>query len=103
MASPISQTEEEKCKNAIRMVRDAMKGLGYTDYGQEIRTELADSYSFSLKHRHFHGWRILRSENLSGGHRQFQANPYQSLRKRCQGAFSHRSKIQWKLKYDALP
>ena len=24
MASPISQTEEEKCKNAIRMVRDEM-------------------------------------------------------------------------------
>ena len=27
MASPISQSEDEKCKNAIRMVRDAMKNL----------------------------------------------------------------------------
>ena len=31
MASPISQSEEEKCKNAIKMIRDAMKELNYTD------------------------------------------------------------------------
>lgn len=49
MASPISQTEEEKCKNAIRMVRDALKRLNYTDNGQEIRSIYAESYSFSLE------------------------------------------------------
>ena len=48
MASPISQTEEEKCKNAIRMVRDAMKRLNYTDDGKEIRSYVADTYSYSL-------------------------------------------------------
>ena len=48
MASPISQTEEEKCKNAIRMVRDAMKKLNYTDDGKDIRSFAADSYSYAL-------------------------------------------------------
>lgn len=48
MASPISQTEEEKCKNAICMVRDAMKELNYTDNGQEIRSVFSEAYSFSL-------------------------------------------------------
>ena len=49
MASPISQTEEEKCKNAIRMVRDAMKELNYSDNGQEIRSVFSETYSFSLE------------------------------------------------------
>lgn len=48
MASPISQTEDEKCKNAIRMVRDAMKKLNYTDDGKDIRSFEADSYSYAL-------------------------------------------------------
>lgn len=47
-ASPISKTEEEKCKNAIRMVSDAMKLIGYTDNGKEIRTYVSDTYSFAL-------------------------------------------------------
>ena len=48
MASPISQSEDEKCKNAIRMVRDAMKKLNYTDDGKEIRSYVAESYSYAL-------------------------------------------------------
>ena len=48
MASPISQSEDEKCKNAIRMVRDAMKNLNYTDDGKEIRSYVADTYSYVL-------------------------------------------------------
>ena len=36
MASPIGKTEETKCKNAIRMVRDALKNLNYTDDGKDI-------------------------------------------------------------------
>lgn len=47
-ASPISQSESEKCKNAIRMVSDAMKLVGYTDNGKEIRTFEADTYAFAL-------------------------------------------------------
>lgn len=48
MAAPISKTEDEKCKNAIRMVRDAMKRLNYTDDGKEIRTYAEDSYAYAL-------------------------------------------------------
>ena len=47
MASPINQSEEEKCKNAIRMVRDAMKKLNYTDDGKGIRSYMAESYSYA--------------------------------------------------------
>jgi hypothetical protein len=47
-ASPISKSEEEKCKNAIRMVRDAMKLIGYTDNGNEIRSFVDNTYSFRL-------------------------------------------------------
>lgn len=48
MASPISQSEDEKCKNAIRMVRDAMKKLNYTDDGKDIRSYIAESYSYAF-------------------------------------------------------
>ncbi len=48
MASPISQSEDEKCKNAIRMVRDAMKNLNYTDDGDDIRSYISETYSYAL-------------------------------------------------------
>lgn len=51
MASPISQSEDEKCKNAIKMVRDAMKKLNYTDDGNEIHTFLSETYSYALDMR----------------------------------------------------
>ena len=51
MASPISQSEDEKCRNAIRMVRDAMKKLDYTDDEKEIRSYMADSYAYALELR----------------------------------------------------
>ncbi len=48
MAAPISQSEDAKCKNAISMVRDAMKNLNYTDDGKDIRTYKEGSYSYAL-------------------------------------------------------
>ena len=48
MASPISQSEDEKCRNAIRMVRDAMKKLDYTDDGKGIRSYMENTYSYTL-------------------------------------------------------
>lgn len=51
MASPISETEEEKCKRAIHMVRDALKELNYTDDGQEIASTIDETYSFALAMR----------------------------------------------------
>ena len=50
-ASPISQTEEERCKNALRMVRDAMKVIGYSDDNKEIRLYESDTYAYSLEMR----------------------------------------------------
>ena len=47
MASPISQSEEEKCKNAIRMVMDALQLLDYRDDGSGIRLLEEETYSFS--------------------------------------------------------
>lgn len=51
MASPISLSEDEKCKNAIHMVRNALKELNYTDDGKDIRTFAAESYSYALELR----------------------------------------------------
>ena len=59
MASPISQSEEEKCKNAIRMIRDAMKNLNYTDDGKEIRSYMNDTYSYALDLRQPYSGRKL--------------------------------------------
>lgn len=50
-ALPISQTEEERCKNALRMVRDAMKLIGYSDGDKEIRLYESDTYAYSLEIR----------------------------------------------------
>ena len=50
-ALPISQTEEERCKNALRMVRDAMKVIGYSDDSKEIRLYESDTYAYSLEMR----------------------------------------------------
>ena len=50
-AAPIGKTEEEKCKNAIRMIRDALKYIGYTDDGKEIRTLTEGTFAFALDMR----------------------------------------------------
>lgn len=51
MASPISQSEEEKCKNAIRMVMAALQVLDYRDEGSGIRLLEEDTYSFAASMR----------------------------------------------------
>lgn len=48
-AAPLSDTEEQKCKNAIKMVRDAMELVGYSDEDKEIRKYVSDTYSFILE------------------------------------------------------
>lgn len=47
-AAPLSETEEERCKNAIRMVRDAMKLVGYTDNDKEIYHLETETYAYAL-------------------------------------------------------
>lgn len=50
-AAPLSATEEQHCKNAISMVRDALKPLGFTDDGKEIQPLYEDTYAYSLEMR----------------------------------------------------
>ena len=46
MASPISQSEEEKCKNAIYMVSDALGEINYKIKGDRIRRFEEDTNAF---------------------------------------------------------
>ncbi|OZU89408.1 hypothetical protein CIL03_06760 [Virgibacillus indicus] len=50
-AAPLSETEDQKCKNAIGMVRDALKGIGFSDEGKNIEKMYMDTYSYSLEMR----------------------------------------------------
>jgi hypothetical protein len=48
-AAPLSETENQKCLNAIRMIRDALKNIGFTDYGRDIQKMYDDTYAYSLE------------------------------------------------------
>lgn len=48
-SKPLSASEEERCKNAIRMIRDALITEGYSDNGNLIKAYEANTYSFSLR------------------------------------------------------
>lgn len=50
-ATPLSETENQKCLNAIGMVRDALQGLGFTDDNKLIAPIYTDTYSYSLEMR----------------------------------------------------
>lgn len=50
-AEPISTTEEQKCKNAINMVRDALKSSNFTDDDKEVAKLYEGTLSFSLEMR----------------------------------------------------
>ena len=45
-AQPLTETEIEKCKNAIRMVRDAMKENGFLDDSNDIQNFIEDTLTF---------------------------------------------------------
>lgn len=48
-AAPLSETENQKCLNAIGMMRDALKNLGFTDDGKSISKLYEDTYAYSLE------------------------------------------------------
>lgn len=50
-SQPLSATEDGQCKNAIRMVADALKGLGFTDDGVAITPLYPDTLAYSLQVR----------------------------------------------------
>ena len=47
-SQPLGATEDQQCKNAIRMVSDALKRLGFTDDDKEIAPLYPDTYAYSL-------------------------------------------------------
>ena len=53
-SQPLSATEEQHCKNAIRMVSNSLKKLGFTDDGKEIRAMYPDTYSYSIQLRNIY-------------------------------------------------
>jgi hypothetical protein len=49
LAEPLSDTENEKCLNAISMIRDAMKTIGFTDINKSIKKLYEDTSAYSLE------------------------------------------------------
>lgn len=50
-SQPLSATEDGQCKNAIRMVADALKILGFTDDNAAITPLYTDTFAYSLQMR----------------------------------------------------
>lgn len=50
-AAPLSDTEQKKCYNAIHMVKDVLKGLGFTDDEGSTSTPDEKTYAYPYKLR----------------------------------------------------
>ena len=48
---PLSDSENQKCLNAIKMVRDALSEIGFSDSGEPIGKMYEDTYAYSLEMR----------------------------------------------------
>lgn len=59
-SQPLSKTENQKCLNAICMVRDCLKSLGMTDDNKEIKLLYEDTYAYSLEMRSTYGNRKIK-------------------------------------------
>lgn len=46
-SAPLSNTEEERCKNAIKMIRDAMKVIGYTTKNRDIYEFESNTFAYA--------------------------------------------------------
>lgn len=57
-AKPLSQTEEQRCKNAINMVRDALKSIGYTTDSTSPKTLIEGSYAYIYELKHNEGRKV---------------------------------------------
>lgn len=59
-AAPLSKTEEQQCLNAIGMVSDALKPLGFTDDGKAISALYSDTLSYGIELRSITGNRRIK-------------------------------------------
>lgn len=59
-SQPLSATEDGQCKNAIRMVADALKKLGFTDDNAAITPLYSDTLAYSLEMRRSSDFRKIK-------------------------------------------
>lgn len=59
-SAPLSDTENQMCKNAIGMVRDALKSLGFTDDNKPISLLYEDTLAYSIEMRSTYGSRKIK-------------------------------------------
>lgn len=59
-AAPLSESENQKCLNAIGMIRDAMKLVGFTDDNKSISKLHEDTYDYSIEMRGITGSRKVK-------------------------------------------
>jgi hypothetical protein len=59
-AQPLSPTEDRQCKNAIGMVRDALKVFSFTDDNKAITPLYSDTLSYSIEMRSISGSRKIK-------------------------------------------
>jgi len=59
-AAPLSESENQKCKNAIGMVRDALKPLGFTDNGHPISLLYEDTLAYAIEMKSTYGSRKIK-------------------------------------------
>lgn len=59
-AAPLSASEKQKCLNAIKMVRDALRDLGFSDDYQEITPLYEDTYAYSIKMQRAKDYRAIK-------------------------------------------
>ena len=59
-SQPLSATEDGQCKNAIRMVADALKKLGFTDDNAAITPLYSDTFAYSLEMRRSSDFRKIK-------------------------------------------
>ncbi len=59
-AQPLSETENQQCKNAIRMVSSALQELGFTSEEDEIRPLYPDTYAYAIRMKSTGGHRKIK-------------------------------------------
>lgn len=59
-AAPLSETENQQCLNAIGMVRDALKRLGFADDNKAITKMYDDTYAYALQMNSSYGSRQIK-------------------------------------------
>lgn len=59
-SQPLSATEDAHCKNSIRMIRDALKPLGFADDNRDVVALYPDTFAYSIAMRSITGSRRIK-------------------------------------------